>query len=70
MVFTGSANVGRAVMRAASDNLVPVTLELGGKSPAINEVDVFVAAYSDEVCKLYPAGAGSPDYGSIINAHH
>lgn len=35
LVFTGSTTVGRAVMKAASDNLVPVTLELGGKSPAI-----------------------------------
>ena len=35
LVFTGSTAVGRAVMKAASDNLVPVTLELGGKSPTI-----------------------------------
>ena len=35
LVFTGSSAVGRAVMKAASENLVPVTLELGGKSPAI-----------------------------------
>ena len=35
LVFTGSTAVGRAVMKAASENLVPVTLELGGKSPAI-----------------------------------
>lgn len=35
LIFTGSTKVGRSVMRAASDNLVPVTLELGGKSPAI-----------------------------------
>lgn len=35
LVFTGSTAVGRKVMRAASENLVPVTLELGGKSPAI-----------------------------------
>ncbi|OXM60469.1 coniferyl aldehyde dehydrogenase [Amycolatopsis vastitatis] len=35
LVFTGSTEVGRAVMKAAADNLVPVTLELGGKSPAI-----------------------------------
>jgi acyl-CoA reductase-like NAD-dependent aldehyde dehydrogenase len=35
LLFTGSARVGRAVMRAAADNLTPVTLELGGKSPAI-----------------------------------
>lgn len=35
LLFTGSAGVGRAVMRAAAENLTPVTLELGGKSPAI-----------------------------------
>jgi coniferyl-aldehyde dehydrogenase len=35
LFFTGSTNVGRSVMRAAAENLTPVTLELGGKSPAI-----------------------------------
>lgn len=35
LIFTGSTRVGRLVMRAASENLTPVTLELGGKSPAI-----------------------------------
>jgi len=35
LVFTGSSAVGRSVMKAASENLVPVTLELGGKSPTI-----------------------------------
>jgi len=35
LVFTGSTNVGRIVMRAAAEHLTPVTLELGGKSPAI-----------------------------------
>lgn len=35
LVFTGSTAVGKAVMRSASENLVPVTLELGGKSPVI-----------------------------------
>lgn len=33
--FTGSSNVGKVVMRAAADNLTPVTLELGGKNPCI-----------------------------------
>lgn len=33
--FTGSVNVGKVVMKAAADHLVPVTLELGGKSPTI-----------------------------------
>lgn len=35
LVFTGSTAVGRKVMMAAAQNLTPVTLELGGKSPAI-----------------------------------
>ena len=39
LVFTGSTRVGKIVMRAASENLVPVTLELGGKSPTIVGTD-------------------------------
>lgn len=35
LLFTGSTPVGRAVMAAAADSLTPVTLELGGKSPAL-----------------------------------
>jgi acyl-CoA reductase-like NAD-dependent aldehyde dehydrogenase len=35
LLFTGSTRVGHSVMRAAAENLTPVTLELGGKSPAI-----------------------------------
>jgi coniferyl-aldehyde dehydrogenase len=35
IMFTGAGSIGRHVMRAASENLTPVTLELGGKSPAI-----------------------------------
>ena len=35
LLFTGSTEVGKHVMRAAANNLTPVTLELGGKSPAI-----------------------------------
>lgn len=35
LVFTGSTQVGRIVMKSAAENLTPVTLELGGKSPAI-----------------------------------
>lgn len=51
LLFTGSTKVGHEVMRAAADHLTPVTLELGGKSPAIvgpharfdNAVDNLVA---------------------------
>lgn len=35
MFFTGSVNVGKVIMRAAAERLTPITLELGGKSPAI-----------------------------------
>ena len=35
LIFTGSGQTGRAVMAAAAQNLCPVTLELGGKSPAV-----------------------------------
>ena len=38
--FTGSVGVGKTVMEAASKNLTPVTLELGGKSPCIVDKDV------------------------------
>src|SRR5699024_4493362 len=35
LLFTGSTSVGKHIMRAAAENLTPVTLELGGKSPCI-----------------------------------
>ncbi|CAN0592058.1 unnamed protein product, partial [Ectocarpus sp. 12 AP-2014] len=40
LLFTGSTSVGKLVMKAAAENLTPVTLELGGKSPAIVSSDV------------------------------
>jgi coniferyl-aldehyde dehydrogenase len=40
LIFTGSTNVGKLVMAAAAKNLTPVTLELGGKSPALIAPDV------------------------------
>jgi coniferyl-aldehyde dehydrogenase len=66
LVFTGSANVGRMVLREAAENLVPVTLELGGKSPAIvgPDADVGAAAGSIAYGKLANAGQSciAPDY--------
>jgi len=35
LIFTGATSIGRSVMRAAAENLTPVTLELGGKSPVV-----------------------------------
>jgi coniferyl-aldehyde dehydrogenase len=69
LVFTGSTAVGRAVMKAASDNLVPVTLELGGKSPVIvakgHSLDQ--AAASIAFGKLLNAGQTciAPDYALV-----
>ena len=42
LLFTGSTEVGKHVMRAAASNLTPVTLELGGKSPALIEPNMSV----------------------------
>lgn len=64
--FTGSANVGRIVAKAAAEHLTPVTLELGGKSPAIVEpgVDLAVAARRIAWAKFMNAGQTcvAPDY--------
>ena len=69
LVFTGSTAVGRAVMRAASANLVPVTLELGGKSPAIVDrgFSPVRAARSIAYGKLSNAGQTciAPDYALV-----
>lgn len=69
LFFTGSTSVGRHVMRAAADNLVPVTLELGGKSPAIvNEhFPLGVAAERIAFGKLINAGQTciAPDYALV-----
>lgn len=72
LLFTGSTGVGRAVMRAASDNLTPVTLELGGKSPAIVAPDYPVAHAAERIMigKLMNAGQTciAPDYALVPSA--
>jgi coniferyl-aldehyde dehydrogenase len=69
LVFTGSTDVGRHVMRAAAENLVPVTLELGGKSPVIvaEDADIARAAQSIAVGKFFNAGQTciAPDYALV-----
>ncbi len=66
LIFTGSTPVGRHVMAAAAKNLVPVTLELGGKSPTIvsRTADVDAAAERIIMGKLMNAGqiCLAPDY--------
>jgi coniferyl-aldehyde dehydrogenase len=57
LIFTGSTSIGRHVARAAAENLTPVTLELGGKSPVI-------------VHESFPVekAAGRIVFGKMINA--
>ena len=66
LLFTGSTSIGRLVMRAASENLVPVTLELGGKSPAFIGRDFPLDGSLDSLVygKLLNAGQTcvAPDY--------
>ncbi|WP_028109201.1 coniferyl aldehyde dehydrogenase [Ferrimonas futtsuensis] len=66
LLFTGSTTVGRHVMRAAADNLTPVTLELGGKSPTIvgPDMDPDTAAERMIFGKCLNAGqiCVAPDY--------
>ena len=66
LLFTGSTGTGRRVLRAAADNLVPVVLELGGKSPAIIDpsADLKQAATDIIAGKLLNAGQTcvAPDY--------
>ncbi|MCY1424052.1 Coniferyl aldehyde dehydrogenase [compost metagenome] len=58
LVFTGSTAVGKLVMRSAADNLVPVTLELGGKSPTIvaRSADLATAAFRIAAAKANNGG--------------
>ena len=66
LLFTGSTSVAKKVMEAASKNLVPVTLELGGKSPAIIGDSADLKKASDRIWngKLMNAGQTciAPDY--------
>lgn len=64
--FTGSENVGKIVYQAASENLVPVTLEMSGKSPVIVDETANIKVASERICfgKFTNAGQTcvAPDY--------
>src|SRR5207237_6313469 len=69
LFFTGSTAVGRNVARAAAENLTPVTLELGGKSPALVDRDADLALIAPRLVagKLLNAGQTciAPDYALV-----
>ena len=64
--FTGSTAVGKLIYRMAANNLVPVTLELGGKSPCVVEADadIKIAAKRIALAKFSNAGqmCVAPDF--------
>ena len=66
LLFTGSTKVGHSVMRAAAENLTPVTLELGGKSPAIVGPDYPIGHAAERILVGKTVNAGqtciAPDY--------
>ena len=72
LIFTGSADAGRTVMRAAAENLTPVTLELGGKSPTIvcDDFSIDEAASRILYAKYLNAGQTclAPDYVMVPEA--
>jgi len=72
LIFTGSTRVGRLVAEAAGRNLTPITLELGGKSPAIvdRSADLKEAAERIAYGKLLNAGQTciAPDYALVPEA--
>jgi coniferyl-aldehyde dehydrogenase len=72
LVFTGSTSVGRAVMAAAAPNLTPLTLELGGKSPALVAPDYPIEKAADRIAagKCFNAGQTcvAPDYVLVPRA--
>jgi coniferyl-aldehyde dehydrogenase len=66
LIFTGATPIARHILHAAADNLVPVTLELGGKSPVIISKSADVAQATERVALGKMMNAGqiclAPDY--------
>ncbi|MBM7060553.1 coniferyl aldehyde dehydrogenase [Pseudomonas sp. UL073] len=72
LVFTGSPGVGRLVMRAAAAHLTPVTLELGGKSPAVVLDDYNLVDAAQRIVHGKGTNCGqiciAPDYALVPRA--
>lgn len=69
LIFTGSSRVGKLIMKAAAENLTPVTLELGGKSPALVHASYPIGLAADRICsaKFWNGGQTcvAPDYALV-----
>ena len=72
LLFTGATSIAKHVMRAASENLVPVTLELGGKSPVVIGKDTKIKEAAARVMQGKTMNAGqiclAPDY-VLVHKH-
>ena len=72
LIFTGATGIGRHILHAAADNLTPVTLELGGKSPVIVGKGADIAKTTERVAigKMLNAGqiCLAPDYMLVPEA--
>lgn len=70
--YTGSTSVGKSIYQMAAEQLVPVTLELGGKSPCIVEQDANMKVTSRRIALTRFSNAGqmcvAPDYVLVHNA--
>ena len=66
LIFTGSTTIGRHVAKAAAENLTPITLEMGGKSPTIIAPDANMDAAVDAIIMGKMMNSGqvcvAPDY--------
>ncbi len=64
--YTGSTSVGKIIYKMAAENLVPVTLELGGKSPCVVEADANISIAAKRIAMPKFSNAGqmcvAPDY--------
>ena len=72
LLFTGATSIGRHILHAAADNLTPVTLELGGKSPAIVSTTVPLDDAAERIAFGKTMNAGqtcvAPDYVLVPEA--
>ncbi len=72
ILFTGATTIGKKVMEAAAQNLTPVTLELGGKSPVIVEQDYPIELAAERIISGKSMNSGqvciSPDYVFVPEA--
>ena len=66
LFYTGSTAIGKIIYKMAAENLVPVTLELGGKSPCIVESDANITVAARRIAMTKFSNAGqmcvAPDY--------